>query len=76
MVLQGFLNVHISTWARRLITRSAAIAPAAVLQWLWGDRATYKWVHQQPACGPYCSESVGAEACSGSLALKPGSREG
>lgn len=44
VVLQGFLNVHISTWARRLITRTAAIVPAAVLQYLWGDRATYKCV--------------------------------
>eukprot|EP00983_Pelagomonas_calceolata_P068708 1150046-Pelagomonas_calceolata.AAC.5 len=67
VVLQGFLNVHISTWARRLITRSlafciqqfcslyepfdlailfcsAAIVPAAILQYVWGDRATYKFL--------------------------------
>lgn len=42
VVLQGFLNIHISTWLRRLITRTAAIIPAAVLQYVYGDRGTYK----------------------------------
>jgi Mn2+/Fe2+ NRAMP family transporter len=42
VVLRGFLNVHISTWLRRVATRSAAVLPAALLQYLWGDRATYK----------------------------------
>lgn len=36
------MNVHISTWLRRLATRSAAIIPAAALQYLYGDRGTYK----------------------------------
>ncbi|EFJ44658.1 hypothetical protein VOLCADRAFT_106319 [Volvox carteri f. nagariensis] len=48
VVLQGFLNIHISTWLRRLITRTAAIIPAAVLQYVYGDRGTYKYV----ACVP------------------------
>ncbi|GLC33053.1 hypothetical protein PLESTB_000375800 [Pleodorina starrii] len=44
VVLQGFLNIHISTWLRRLITRTAAIIPAAVLQYVYGDRGTYKFL--------------------------------
>ena len=44
VVLQGFLNVHISTWLRRLATRVAAVVPAAILQYYYGDTGTYKWV--------------------------------
>ncbi len=44
MVLEGFLNVQVSTWLRRLATRSAAILPAAVLQYLYGDKGTYKFL--------------------------------
>lgn len=42
MVLRGFLNVKVSTLTRRLLTRMAAILPAAALQAAWGDRGTYK----------------------------------
>lgn len=42
VVLQGFLNVEISPWLRRLTTRAAAIVPAAVMQQLYGDKGTYK----------------------------------
>lgn len=42
VVLRGFLNVRIGTWQRRLATRTAAILPAAILQYLYGDRGTYK----------------------------------
>lgn len=42
VVLRGFLNVHMSTWLRRVTTRSAAVLPAALLQYAWGDKATYK----------------------------------
>ncbi|GIL44393.1 hypothetical protein Vafri_1861, partial [Volvox africanus] len=44
VVLQGFLNIHISTWLRRLVTRTAAIIPAAILQYAYGDRGTYKFL--------------------------------
>ncbi|WIA38911.1 hypothetical protein OEZ86_005064 [Tetradesmus obliquus] len=44
VVLRGFLNVHISTWLRRVATRSAAVLPAALLQYAWGDKATYKYL--------------------------------
>jgi hypothetical protein len=36
------MNVRVSTLTRRLLTRMAAILPAAVLQALWGDKGTYK----------------------------------
>jgi NRAMP (natural resistance-associated macrophage protein)-like metal ion transporter len=42
VVLRGFLNVHVSTWVRRVATRTAAILPAAVLQYVAGDKGTYK----------------------------------
>lgn len=42
VVLRGFLNVRIGTWQRRLATRTAAILPAAILQYLYGDKGTYK----------------------------------
>jgi hypothetical protein len=44
LLAQGFLNVHISAWMRRLLTRVAALIPAALLQYLWGDRATYNFL--------------------------------
>lgn len=42
VVLRGFLNVKISTWLRRVATRTAAIIPAAALQYMYGDKGTYK----------------------------------
>eukprot|EP00879_Flechtneria_rotunda_P013472 GHRR01014066.1.p1 GENE.GHRR01014066.1~~GHRR01014066.1.p1 ORF type:complete len:1200 (+),score=508.94 GHRR01014066.1:1255-4854(+) len=44
VVLRGFLNVRISTWLRRVSTRTAAVLPAALLQYAWGDKATYKFL--------------------------------
>lgn len=41
VVLRGFLNVRLSTPARRLVTRVAAIAPAAALQAVYGDSGAY-----------------------------------
>lgn len=44
VVLRGFMNVRLSTPARRLVTRVAAIAPAAALQAAYGDRGLYKFL--------------------------------
>ncbi|KAI8473829.1 MAG: natural resistance-associated macrophage protein-domain-containing protein, partial [Monoraphidium minutum] len=44
VVLRGFMNVRVSTLTRRLLTRLAAITPAAALQALYGDRGTYKFL--------------------------------
>lgn len=40
--LQGFLNMEMSPWLHRLLTRSVAILPAAALQTLYGDKGAYK----------------------------------
>jgi len=42
VVLRGFMNVRVSTLTRRLLTRMAAILPAALMQALYGDKGTYK----------------------------------
>lgn len=37
VVMEGFINLHIKPWQRRLITRSLAIIPAIVIVWLYGS---------------------------------------
>ena len=38
--MEGFLNIHIRPWLRRLITRSLAIIPAVIVAALYGERGT------------------------------------
>jgi Mn2+/Fe2+ NRAMP family transporter len=45
VVLRGFMNISLPTWLRRLLTRGAAVLPAALLQALGGDRLSYRWEH-------------------------------
>ena len=40
IVMEGFLNIHIPQWVRRLITRGLAIIPAVIVAALYGDRGT------------------------------------
>jgi manganese transport protein len=40
VVMEGFLDFRMRPWLRRLITRSVAIAPAAVMIYLVGESAT------------------------------------
>ncbi len=40
IVMEGFLDLRLRPWMRRLITRSIAIVPAAVVSVLYGDRGT------------------------------------
>jgi manganese transport protein len=40
IVMEGFLNLRMRPWLRRLITRSVAIVPALVTVVLYGERAT------------------------------------
>jgi manganese transport protein len=40
IVMEGFLNVRLRPWLRRLITRLIAIVPAAVVAILYGERGT------------------------------------
>ncbi|MCC7360129.1 MAG: Nramp family divalent metal transporter [Anaerolineales bacterium] len=40
IVMEGFLNIHIPQWLRRLITRSLAIIPAVIVAALYGEGGT------------------------------------
>jgi manganese transport protein len=40
IVMEGFLNIKLPPWLRRLVTRLLAIAPAAALIWFSGEAAT------------------------------------
>lgn len=40
IVMEGFLNIRLKPWARRLITRGIAILPALVISYLYGERGT------------------------------------
>src|SRR6478672_7290294 len=42
IVMEGFLNIRIRPWLRRLITRLIAIVPAAVVAILYGEGGTAK----------------------------------
>ena len=40
VVMEGFLNIRLRPWLRRLITRVLAIIPAVVVTAFWGERGT------------------------------------
>ena len=40
IVMEGFLNIRLRPWLRRLITRGIAIVPAAVTAILYGEHGT------------------------------------
>jgi manganese transport protein len=42
IVMEGFLSLRMRPWLRRLITRTAAIIPAALTIYVMGDEGTYK----------------------------------
>lgn len=42
IVMEGFLNIRIRPWLRRLITRGIAIIPAAVVAVMYGESGTAK----------------------------------
>jgi len=42
IVMEGFLNIKLPPWARRLLTRGLAIIPAAVVTFWYGDAGTAK----------------------------------
>ncbi len=41
-VMEGFLQIRLAPWLRRLVTRAVAIVPAAVVSVVYGDSATAK----------------------------------
>jgi manganese transport protein len=40
IVMEGFLNIHMKPWLRRLVTRLIAIVPAVIVTILYGERGT------------------------------------
>ena len=40
IVMEGFLDIRLSPWLRRLITRLIAIVPAVLVTWYYGERGT------------------------------------
>jgi manganese transport protein len=40
IVMEGFINLRMRPWLRRLITRLLAIVPAIIVIWLYGERGT------------------------------------
>ncbi len=42
IVMEGFLDIKLRPWVRRLITRALAIIPAVIVITLMGDQGTYK----------------------------------
>src|SRR5204863_1719095 len=40
IVMEGFINLRIRPWLRRLITRGVAIVPAIIVVALYGERGT------------------------------------
>ena len=42
IVMEGFVNIRLRPWLRRVITRLLAIVPAVGAIWMMGDQATYK----------------------------------
>src|SRR5579885_1463339 len=42
VVMEGFLDIRMRPWLRRLITRALAVVPAALAVYAMGDRGTYQ----------------------------------
>jgi manganese transport protein len=42
IVMEGFLNIRMRPWLRRLVTRLLAIIPAAITLWVAGDQGIYQ----------------------------------
>jgi manganese transport protein len=40
IVMEGFLDLRLPNWARRLVTRGIAIIPVVVVTWVYGERGT------------------------------------
>src|ERR1051326_7051200 len=44
IIMEGFLQFRMRPWLRRLITRTAAIIPAAITVYFWGQRGTLQLI--------------------------------
>jgi manganese transport protein len=41
IIMEGFLNIRVQPWLRRLVTRSLAVIPAVAVIWFAGARSTF-----------------------------------
>ena len=48
IVMEGFINIRLRPWLRRLITRLIAIVPAVIVVMLYGERGTGSAADPQP----------------------------
>ena len=48
IVMEGFLNIRLPPWLRRLITRLIAIVPAVIVTALYGERGVGRAADPQP----------------------------
>ena len=55
IVMEGFLNIRLRPWLRRLITRLIAIIPALITVTLYGERGTGAAADPQPGRSSACS---------------------
>jgi manganese transport protein len=39
IVMEGFLNIRLTPWLRRLVTRALAVVPAIGIMWYYGERS-------------------------------------
>jgi manganese transport protein len=44
IVMEGFLDLRVRPWLRRLITRTLAVIPAVFTIWIAGERGTYQLI--------------------------------
>jgi manganese transport protein len=42
IIMEGFLNIRVRPWLRRLVTRTLAIVPAFIVIWLAGSKGTFQ----------------------------------
>lgn len=42
IIMEGFLNIRVRPWLRRLVTRSLAIVPAFAVIWISGSQGTFR----------------------------------
>ncbi len=44
IIMEGFLNLRMRPWLRRIITRTVAIVPAAIVVYIAGDKGSYQLI--------------------------------
>ncbi len=44
IIMEGFLNIRVRPWLRRLVTRSLAIVPAFLVIWMAGNKGSFQLI--------------------------------